>query len=121
MRFGLRLMTFATLLFSIIAFGVSNYALCAANTMIFAAISMQMIIMFGICMATSNALALALVDYKWCTGTASSLFGFFYYLFISLFTFGMGSLHNGTLLAMPVYFFGLSCFMLLVEKCMIRN
>ena len=33
--------------------------------------------MFGVCMTTSNALALALVNYKWCIGTASSLFGFF--------------------------------------------
>ena len=121
MRFGLRLLTAATLLFSVVALGFTHYALLSTNTMIYAAISMQMIIMFGICMATSNALALSLVDYKWCTGTASSLFGFFYYLFISLFTFGMGSLHNGTLLAMPLYFFALSCSMLLIEKCMIRN
>ena len=45
--------------------------------MVGAIIVSQMGIMFGVCMATSNALALALVNYKWCIGTASSLFGFF--------------------------------------------
>jgi hypothetical protein len=81
----------------------------------------QMIIMFGVCMTTSNALALALVDYKSCIGTASSLFGFFYYCLISLFTLGMGILHNGTLLPMPLYFLGISIFMLLVQKLMLRS
>jgi len=121
MRYGLRLLTVATLLFSITAFCFVTHASFTTHAMIFAAIFMQMITMFSICMVTSNALALALVDYKWCTGTASSFFGFFYYLFISFFTFGMGYLHNGTLLAMPLYFFALSCFMLLVEKCMLRH
>jgi hypothetical protein len=50
----------------------------------------QMVLTFGICMTTSNALALALVDYKSCTGTASSLFGFFYYCLISLCYAGYG-------------------------------
>lgn len=121
MRYSLRLLAIATLLFSITAFAFVYYALFSSQTMIFAAIFMQMLTMFNICIITSNALALALVDYKWCTGTASSLFGFFYYLFISFFTFGMGYLHNGTLLAMPLYFFALSCLMLLVEKYMLRN
>ena len=72
-------------------------------------------------MATSNALALALTDYKWCIGTASSLFGFFYYCLISLFTLGMGFLHNGTLLPMPLYFFCIGLFMLIVQRTMIKK
>lgn len=76
----------------------------------------QMILVFGICMTTTNALALALVDYKWCVGTASSLFGFFYYIGISLFTLGMGSLHNGTLFPMPLYFLTISLLILLVQR-----
>ncbi len=79
----------------------------------------QMGAMFGICIATSNALAMALVGYKWCQGTASSLFGFFYYLMISVFTLGMGALHDGTLLPMPLYFLAISVFMLIVQKIMI--
>ena len=80
----------------------------------------QMGIMFGICMATSNALAIALIDYKWCIGTASSLFGFFYYCLTSLGTLGMGFLHNGTLLVMLLYFFAISTIMLVVQKVATR-
>jgi hypothetical protein len=72
-------------------------------------------------MVTSSALALALVDYKWCVGTASSLFGFFYYCFISLFTLGMGMLHNGTLLPMPLYFLSIAIFMIVAKKATLRN
>lgn len=86
------------------------------NTILF-----QMILMFGICMATSNALASALANYKQCIGTASSFFGFFYYCLISLFTLGMGILHNGTLVPMPLYFFALGIFMLVIKKVMIRH
>lgn len=76
---------------------------------------------FGICMATSHALALALVDYKHAIGTASSLFGFFYDCIISLFTFFMGFLHDGTLLPMPLYFLALSCFMITVDRMCLRT
>jgi MFS transporter, DHA1 family, multidrug resistance protein len=59
-----------------------------------------------------NAMALALQDYKWATGTASSLFGGAYYGLSALLTFGMGALHNETLIPMPLYFLviGLSMF-----------
>jgi Bcr/CflA subfamily drug resistance transporter len=81
----------------------------------------QISLSIGICITTFNALATALVDYKWCVGTASSLFGFFYYIGISLFTLGMGSLHNGTLLPMPLYFLVISGFMLLVRRVMVQH
>ncbi len=89
--------------------------------MIIVTLASQMIIAFGICMATSNALAMALVDYKYAIGTASSLFGFFYYVLISAFTLGMGLLHNGTLLAMPIYFLSICAFMLLMSCLLLRN
>lgn len=85
------------------------------------AIGAQMIMMFGSCLVTSNALALALVNYKWCIGTASSLFGFFYYTVISLFTFVMGLLHDGTLYPMPLFFVSLSIMMFVISKVVIRN
>lgn len=81
----------------------------------------QMSLLAGICMTIVNGLAMALVDYKWCVGTASSLFGFFYYIGTSLFTLGMGSLHNGTLLPMPLYFLTISGFMLLVRFFMLKD
>ena len=89
--------------------------------LIMVTVASQMILVFGVCMATTNALAMALVDYKWCIGTASSLFGFYYYIGISLFTLGMGSLHNGTLLPMPLYFLVISGFLLVVQRILVRE
>ena len=92
------------------------------NTVLIATtISAQMVMVFGICMATSNALAIALIDYKWCIGTASSLFGFFYYCLTSLLTLGMGILHNGTLFPMPFYFLGIGVLMLAVYKILLPD
>lgn len=115
MEHGLIIICLATVVFSIFAF-LHHKLFLSSHGMIGITIVMQMLIMFGICMATSNALAMALVDYKWCIGTASSLFGFFYYCVISLFTFGMGVLHNGTTLPMPLYFLGISLFMIFLKK-----
>jgi DHA1 family bicyclomycin/chloramphenicol resistance-like MFS transporter len=92
-----------------------------AYIMIIVTILCQMGSAFGSCICRSNALALGLVDYKWCIGTASSSFGFFYYCLISLATLGMGALHNGTLLPMPLYFLALSILMLVVEKKLLKN
>ena len=121
MGYGLVIILASASIFSVFTVIHTNILPLSTNLMIGITILSQMSIMFGICMATSNALALALVDYKWCIGTASSLFGFFYYCLISLFTLGMGALHNDTLLPMPLYFFGISLFMLIVQKFMISR
>lgn len=93
----------------------------SSDFMVAVIIITQMLEMFGGGMITTNALALALVDYKWCVGTASSLFGFAYYCITALVTLVMGMLHNGTLLPMPLYFFGVTIFVLLVERLMLRK
>lgn len=116
MNYGLIIILIASALFSAITIAYYSSKVISTWLIITVAIISQMSIMFGICMATSNALALALIDYKHCIGTASSLFGFFYYCLISLFTLGMGYIHNGTLLPMPLYFFALSVFMIIVQK-----
>ena len=121
MRSGLLIIAFATTFFSLLALISHHLLTLPFQLMITATILSQMGSAFGICMATSNALALALVDYKHAIGSASSLFGFFYYCLISLFTFFMGFLHNGTLLPMPLYFLGLSCFMIIVNRMMLRS
>ena len=121
MGYGLVIILASASIFSLFTVIHTNILPLSTNLMIGITILSQMSIMFGVCMATSNALALALVDYKWCIGTASSLFGFFYYSLISLFTLGMGALHNDTLLPMPLYFFGISLFMLIVQKFMISR
>jgi MFS transporter, DHA1 family, multidrug resistance protein len=79
------------------------------------------IIKGGIIMVNANALSLALVEYKKCVGTASSLFGFAYYLVISLITYGMGFLHNDTLFPMPIYFCALAVFMVLINQTLLRQ
>ena len=55
-----------------------------------------------------NCLSLALVDFQDVIGTAGALFSLGYYFLVSGITFGMSSIHNGSLSAMPLYFIGLS-------------
>jgi MFS family permease len=69
----------------------------------------MMILLFGRTIAISTTLSLALENYQKTLGTASALFGFFYYGLMSLVTFGMGMLHNQTLIPMPLYFIVLGC------------
>lgn len=121
MGYGLTVISVATTTFSIMAFTDHNIWQLPAQLMIVVTILSQMSIAFGICIATSNALALALVNYKHAIGTASSLFGFFYYCLISVFTLGMGIIHNGTLLPMPLYFLAIGLFMILVKAIMLRD
>lgn len=121
MSYGLVIITMAALIFSLVAFASHSIVPLPNGLMIAVTIMSQMSMAFGICMSTSNALALALVDYKHAIGTASSLFGFFYYGVISLFTLGMGVLHNGTLLPMPLYFLCIAVFMAIIQRIMIRT
>jgi MFS transporter, DHA1 family, multidrug resistance protein len=121
MNYGLIIIFISAALFTIAALINHSLVPLSKNWMIATTVITQMTQMFGISMTTSNALALALLDYQWCLGTASSVFGFFYYGLISLFTLGMGLLHNGTLLPMPLYFFCLACFMILIQRIMIQR
>lgn len=121
MGYGLLIISFATTIFSCIALINHNLLALSSDVMIVVVIISQVICIFGTCMASINALASALVDYRYAIGTASSLFGFFYYCLISLFTFFMGFLHDGTLLPMPVYFFSLSCLMMIVNRIFLKR
>ena len=121
MGYGLMIILASTAVFSSFALWHSYITELPNSVMIGITIMAQIAIMCGYCMTTSNALALALVDYKWCIGTASSLFGFCYYCLISLFTLWMGYLHNGTLLPMPLYFLSITVFMMIVKKAMISG
>jgi DHA1 family bicyclomycin/chloramphenicol resistance-like MFS transporter len=121
MGYGLWIILLASVVFSSIVLCHLRIAPMPQSVLIVTTIMSQMSIMYGICIATSNALALALVDYKSCIGTASSLFGFFYYCLVSLLTLLMGVLHNGGMLSMPLYFLTISVLMLLVQKLMIRK
>ena len=120
MQYGIGILILSSLAFSFIALSHAYLFSIPKFVMIILALISYMSIVFGICMTTSNALALALVNYKHAIGTASSLFGFFYYCLISLFTFGMGALHNGTLLVMPLYFLFLSFVIMFVQKRVLK-
>lgn len=100
---------------------LSTIIVMSNKLLIIAVICAQMIMMFGSCMVFTNALALALVNYNAYIGTASSIFGFFYYSITSLFTLGMGLLHNGTLFPMPFYFVSISLFMFVICKMMLND
>jgi hypothetical protein len=77
MGYGLSIISAAAAIFSLIAIVHCLFWELPPCIMVAVTILSQMAIAFGICIATSNALTLALVDYKHSIGTASSLFGFF--------------------------------------------
>jgi DHA1 family bicyclomycin/chloramphenicol resistance-like MFS transporter len=109
--YGLKLMIFSTICFVLSVFLCPNHL-----WLIVFALTSQMMTMFAIPLVTGNALSLALRDYRECIGTASSLFGCFYYLIVSSLTFAQGSIHNGTLYPMPFFFLGISLIMWIVKK-----
>lgn len=121
MSYGLTIIGISATVFGIVMLINHRILPLSNNLIIMCTIICQMSISFGICMAISNALALSLVNYKHAIGTASSIFGFLYYCLISLFTLGMGALHNGTLLPMPLYFMVISYMMILVKNVMLED
>jgi Bcr/CflA subfamily drug resistance transporter len=116
MNIGLITMLVGTLVFVALV-----YLLTQQQMLVWGCIASMLIIMTGLLMTTSNALSIALVNYKDRIGTASSLFGFFYYTIISLFTYGMGVFHNGTVYAMPIYFCAIAGSMILINKTLLRR
>ncbi|GIN89013.1 Bcr/CflA family drug resistance efflux transporter [Siminovitchia terrae] len=74
------------------------------------------IILFGTGTALPNCLSLALIDFQDVIGSASAIFSLGYYLLVSIITYGMSVFHNGTVLAMPLYFLMLGLVMLLISS-----
>lgn len=73
------------------------------------------IILFGTGTALPNCLSLALIDFQDVVGSAGALFSLAYYLLVSAVIYGMSVFHNGTILAMPLYFLVLGIMMLLIS------
>lgn len=115
---GLKVVLFGTTVFCSTVVSLSIVQASPLTHVIFTLTSM-FTIMVGIGMILPNALSLALEGYQHAIGTASSIFGFSYYTLISLFTFGMGILHNNTLFPMPLYFLAIGISMSFVYKTMI--
>jgi DHA1 family bicyclomycin/chloramphenicol resistance-like MFS transporter len=113
LSFGIKIVLVASSFFVIATFIAQHYDLPKILSIVLTLFSIIMI-MLGIGIMLPNALSLALEDYRQAIGTAASLFGFFYYTLIALFTLGMGSLHNDTLYPMPIYFCVISTLMWVV-------
>jgi len=120
LNWGILIMIAGTSLMCIAASGYESHLL-SAKKLAYSTIACEMIMMFSFTLIMSNALALALIDYQWCVGTASSLFGFAYYCLISLFTLGIALLHNGTVIPMPFYFLSLSLVIIVMNRFLVRG
>lgn len=85
------------------------------STILFS-ILMIFVIMTGVTMIIPNCLSQALQNYGEFAGTAASIFGFYYYTLISVFTALMSYLHNGLLTALPCYILLLGIMMMVAFK-----
>lgn len=74
------------------------------------------VMLLGSGIALPNCLSLALVSFHDVIGTAGAVFSLGYYLLVSLATWGMSLLHNGSLLTMPLYFLAISGMMWLLGR-----
>ncbi|MFJ7666408.1 multidrug effflux MFS transporter [Lysinibacillus sp. NPDC097195] len=73
------------------------------------------LILFGTATALPNCLSLALIDFQDVIGSAGAMFSLGYYFLVSAIIYGMSIFHNGTVLAMPLYFLALGIAMLLIS------
>ena len=115
-KYGLRIALFSTSTFVVIILTHYYYISIPAYILIVVTILCQMTTNLGLAMTMGNTLSLALTNYKWCIGTATSLFGFAYYCVCSTINLGMSELHNGTLLPMPLFFFSIVIMMLFISR-----
>ncbi len=62
----------------------------------------------GMGIALPNCLSVALKDYRESAGSAGAIFGLMYYVMIGMLLGIMGTIHDGTIWPMPIYFWILS-------------
>ena len=72
------------------------------------------LIFLGLNTTLPIALNLALKGYEDIIGSASGLFSFGYYLIVSLLTYLVSFIHNGTIWSLPIFVFVISLIMLIV-------
>jgi Bcr/CflA subfamily drug resistance transporter len=120
LRYGIFSITAGATFFSITIVAYTLGIPLSPICIITATIISMMLSGIGSCMVTSNALSGALINYRYASGAASSLFGFSYYAVTSLFTYIMGLLHNGTLIPMPLYFLCIALSMIVVFNKMVK-
>ncbi|MHC0449194.1 MAG: multidrug effflux MFS transporter [Candidatus Lariskella arthropodorum] len=121
MKYGILVMVFSTICFTVFIMIYHFNSTLSESVLIRIIIISQMILRVGATMVVGNALSLGLADYTKCIGTASSIFNFIYYMLISLCTFIMGALHDGTLIPMPLYFLCLTLLMFYIYKIITKE
>jgi len=120
MRWGTNVVLFGATLFTI-GILLFNKLATPAPFIIILTISTIALMIGGIGMIIPNILSLALEEYQSTLGTASSLFGFYYYCLISLFTLVMGLLHNDTLFPMPLFFMAIGLSMYVATRYITKS
>ena len=118
---GINIIIISSMLLSCVILATHQYFSNIKILLALITILSMMSIMCGFSLSASSSLSIALKDFTWCTGTASSIFGFLYYCLVSVLTFLMGVLHNHTLFAMPLYFLSIGIGMFLVFKLLPKN
>ncbi|MCX7342666.1 MAG: multidrug effflux MFS transporter [Proteobacteria bacterium] len=119
-KIGIWLTIASCAIFSVVVL-VAKFVNISSENLIFITIFCMMLTMAGNCMVSTNSLAKSLQHYKQAIGTASALFGFFYYIVVALITLAMGILHNGTLIPMPIFFLAIGIGMKIIFKRLIKN
>ncbi len=116
---GVIIMNISAVIFTITAYlnliTSSNLALSIIQTLLWLGI-----IITGGTMIIPNCLSCALEDYGEFAGTAASLFGFIYYLLISVFTWVMSFMHNGEVSRLPLFVLLTSSLMWLMFKLTLK-
>lgn len=79
------------------------------------------VLLMGAGMALPNCLSLALAPFQADIGTAGAIFSLGYYLLVSLTTWGMSFLHNGSLMTMPIYFLVISGGLWLLGRRFVKS
>jgi len=82
-------------------------------------IGLIFLVFLGLNVTLPNALNRALIGYERVMGSASGWFSLGYYLFVSVLTYGMSYLHNGTIQMLPSYMLVLCIGMLLVFRLLV--
>lgn len=114
---GCLVMTIGAILLTI----ASSLSMLSDIVVMIGIIVAMFVLLTGAGIALPNCLSLALADFKDVIGTAGAVFSLGYYLLVSLATWGMSLLHNGSLLAMPLYFLAISIGMLWIGRQFIRT
>ena len=90
---------------------LSIFAACCLFESIIGLILFIFLFFLGINITLPNALSMALKGYESVIGTASGIFSFVYYLFVSFFTYLISYFHNGTIWVLPLYFLSFACLL----------